>query len=141
MAPVTIPGDYQNDGPTPGALVVTFKAEEAANEGSLVTFGTDEPEVKMCDVGDQPIGWAQGTMVAGEYIDITLFAPIWKSDVDAASDAILYGGILSVADAGKVKASSGTAAEVVVGMAVRSAVASGQVMYIPITSTPDPITT
>lgn len=138
---VIIPNSFQNNMPSPGDKVATFYATEAGNAGSLISLGTAEPQVKLCDVGDTPIGWSQGPMVANDWTDITLYAPIWNSDVDAGSSAIDYGNVLTPANDGKVKKAVSLATEVICGIAIRAAAANGQVLYIPIVSTPDPVTT
>ncbi len=138
---VIIPNSFQSNMPSPGDKIATFYANEAGNPGSLVSLGTAEPQVKLCDVGDTPIGWSQGSMVANEWIDVTLYAPIWNSDVDAGSSAINYGNVLTPANDGKVKKAVSLSTEIICGIAIRAAAASGQVLYIPIVSTPDPVTT
>jgi len=138
---VIIPTSFENNMPSPGDQVATFYATETGNAGSLVALGTTEPQVKLCDIGDTPIGWSQGALTASTWADINLYSPIWNSDVDSGSSAINYGNVLTPADNGKVKKATSLSTEVICGIAIRDAAAGEQVLYIPIVSTPDPVTT
>lgn len=139
---VTIPDAYESRGPIPDGIVATFEASETITKGALVScVAGDYRKVKMCDVGENPIGWAQGGMVSGEKSSINLFNPQFLSDVDAGSATIEYGDIISVAANGKVKKASTVTAEVVVGISFSdSTAAGGQVIYEMISSTPNPLT-
>ena len=138
---VEIPGVFENRGPQPDGVVFTFVGEEAGNPGALVACGTNERTCKLADASDIAIGWAQSAMEADKEVDIHLVNAVWKSDVDAGSSAISYGDILAQADDGKVKKAPGDTASQVVGIALSAASASGQVIYVPMMTVPDPITT
>jgi hypothetical protein len=137
---VTIPDEFTNKGPQPFDPPFTFKASEAITTGALVSLATDEREVKMCDIGETPIGWAQASASADEQVDISLFGPVWRVDIDSGSDTISYGDIVEVANDGKVKKGAAVSPGVIVGLAIRGGAASGQALIIPIVSTPDPTT-
>lgn len=137
---VTIPDDFVVRGPQTFGMHFTFKAQEDLRVGALVSLGTNEPDVKMCDIGETPIGYAQGGASADERMDIALFAPVWKVDIDSGSDTIGYGDVVEVADDGKVKKGAAVSPGVIVGLAIHGGVAGDQALIIPIVSTPDPTT-
>jgi len=139
---VTIPDAYEYRGPIPGSIVATFEASETITKGALVAcVAGDYRKVKMADASEYAIGWAQGGMVNGEKSSINLFNPTFKADVDAGSADIAYGGIISQADDGKVKAASTTTAEKIVGISFSDTTsAGGQVVFEMISSTPNPLT-
>lgn len=139
---VSIPDAYMNRGPQGFGMVFTFLAEETvAVNGAIVTTGASDRTVKRCGASDTPIGWSAGKMTVAKEVDINLFAPVWKADVASTSDAISYGDKLAPAANGQVAKASATVAGVVLGIALSAAAASGQVLVLPIVSTPDPITT
>lgn len=138
---ITLPSAFMNRGPQPDrATPFTFVAEESSVDGVLVSCGATDRRVKRCDVGEYPIGWSQGKMVADKEVTIHVFGPIVKVDVDAASDAISYGDIVEVANDGKVKKGAGVSPGVIVGIALSAAAASGQVLVTIIQTVPDPTT-
>ena len=137
---VIIPDEFTLKGPQPFDPPFTFSAQEAITTGALVSLGTLERSVKLCDVGETPVGWAQAGADINAQIDISLFGPVWKVDIDAGSAAIGYGDIVEVANDGKVKKGAGVGAGVIVGLAIRGGAASGQALIIPVVSTPDPTT-
>jgi len=137
----TIPDAFRNRGPIPGKVIISLIAEEDSVEGVVVACGSTDQSVKRCDAADQPIGWSQSKLSSGNLADIHLFNPMWKADVDSGSAAISYGNILAPAADGKVAKASAVTPGIVLGIALSEAAASGQVLFVPITSAPDPITT
>ena len=125
-----IPSVYQDRGPVPGTVIVTRIAEEAMEENTCVTWGTDNQSCKKAGATDILMGWSQGIAVAGKPIVIHLPAPQWKLKVAADSDAIYDGDALELSADGEVRRGVVGSLNSTVFMALDDAVAGTYVLAV-----------
>jgi len=125
-------------GPIPGSVAISRKAEAAADENMLVTWGTDEGSCKVLGATEEVMGWSAGKQVEDQQATIypVSCAGIWKCKVSSGSTNIYDGETVEAAGSGEVKNSVSGSGNTIVGKAMSDGTASGYVLVMPMVATP-----
>ena len=137
---VEVPSLMKETNPIPGTVIISLKAQEAMDEGTLVTWGTEDQTCAKADATDYLLGWTQGSAVEDEMASIHLYGPMWKVLADDDSHDISFGETLEQADNGLVKSHITGSGNSICGKAMSEASGGEYLLMIPITAAPTGVT-